>query len=113
MSIMQVATANAKQYDWATWVMGLFRSFMSGGAASIVVATSTNLVVPNMTPARTLILMGITFLFQGIYRMCEFLALHGAPDQVQVALAEAATKQAEASDAVQNAKLAAEQQAGK
>lgn len=49
----------------------------------------------NNSVGNTLKLMGIMFLFQGGYRMFEFLQLHGAPDRLQQQLdtAAAAAKQ--------------------
>jgi len=55
----------------------------------------------------TLKLMGVMFLFQGGYRMFEFLQLHGAPDRLQAALETAQAAQNVASNAIQDAKAAA------
>jgi hypothetical protein len=29
------AVTNAKTYDWSTWMLGIFRSIMSGGAVAL------------------------------------------------------------------------------
>lgn len=52
----------------------------------------------------TLKLMGVMFLFQGGYRMFEYLQLHGAPDQLQATLDAAAVSAAQTVDAVAKAK---------
>jgi hypothetical protein len=50
-------------------------------------------------------LMGVMFLFQGLYRMFEFLQLHATPEQLQAQLVTASdaakTAQAAAGQAVQ------------
>lgn len=114
MSLTMVT--NAGRYDWATWMLGIMRSFISGGSASMVAALTSIGIAPgtfnlNTGITNTLKLMGVMFVFQGGYRMFEFLQLHGAPDQLQAALQQAsdATKAAQvetskAADAVQQAK---------
>ncbi len=106
------AIQNAHGYDWQTWLLGIFRSFISGGSSAMVAGLSSMGIAPgtfNLSNSigNTLKLMGVMFLFQGGYRMFEFLQLHGAPDRLQAALdvADVATKQA--ADAIQDAKQAA------
>jgi hypothetical protein len=99
------AIDNAKAYAWGDWWIGIMRSFLSGAAASFLTGTGGALVgVPS---GQVWKLMGINFVLMGLYRMGEFLTLHGAPDKVQAQLnvAEAATKEAVA--AVQDAKKSA------
>lgn len=105
------AITNAIAYDWSTWTLGIFRSFISGGSSAMVGGMAGMGIAPdrfNLTNnvAHTLELMGIMFLFQGGYRMFEFLSLHGAPDKLQAALdtAQQATKVAGA--AIQDAQSA-------
>lgn len=106
------AVTNARAYDWKTWLLGIFRSFISGGSSAMVAGLSSMGIAPgtfNLTNSvgNTLKLMGVMFLFQGGYRMFEFLQLHGGPDQLQVALNTAEDAAKVAVVAVQDAKLAA------
>lgn len=96
------AIDNAKHYDWATWLMGLMRSFLSGGAASLAALGGSGIAGLNLR--QTLIMTGSGFVVMGLYRMGEFLTLHGAPDQVQEKLDVAEDKAKEAVAAVQDAK---------
>jgi len=109
------AVTNAKAYDWSTWLLGIFRSFISGGSAAMVSGLTSIGIAPdkfNLTSSvgNTLKLMGVMFLFQGGYRMFEFLQLHGAPDKLQATLATAAdaakTAQVAAGEAVQAVEVA-------
>lgn len=110
------AVQNAKSYDWQTWFLGIMRSFLSGGAAAFV--TGAGGAAAGITAKQQYIMMGASFLGLGLYRMGEFLVLHGAPDPVvAVQQAEAAskeiTKQAEKLDtAVQDIKQSAEKKTG-
>jgi hypothetical protein len=99
------AIDNAKGYAWGDWGIGLMRSFLSGGAAALL--TGTGGAVVGVPSSQIWKLMLINFVLMGLYRMGEFLTLHGAPDKVQAQLnvAEAATKEAVA--AVQDAKKSA------
>jgi hypothetical protein len=82
-------------------MLGLMRSFLSGGAAAFL--TGSGGAVLGIPGKQTLELMGINFLSMGLYRMGEFLTLHGAPDRVQESLNLAETKAKEAVSAVQDA----------
>jgi hypothetical protein len=116
---------NAKGYDWSTWTLGILRSFISGGSASMVAGFTSMGIAPNTfnltnSIGNTIKLMAVMFLFQGAYRMFEFLAIHGAPDKLQQALqtaadaADASAKQAQvAANAVTDAKEAAVQEKDK
>jgi hypothetical protein len=86
MSVTMVV--NAKKYDWSTWLMGIMRSFLSG--AAIALTTGTGGALLSIPSTMLWKLMGINFLVMGLYRMGEFLQLHGAPDQVQASLKAAA-----------------------
>jgi hypothetical protein len=92
--MMETAISNAKSYDVATWVLGIFRSFVSGGSSAVVSGFAAIGIAPDRFNfadgmGKTFKMMGVMFLFVGIYRMCEFLALHGAPDKLTQSLDEA------------------------
>jgi hypothetical protein len=96
------AISNAQGYAWADWGIGIMRSFLSGGAAALLTGTGGALVgVPNTQIWK---LMLINFILMGLYRMGEFLTLHGAPDKLQQSLNVAEDKAKEAVAAVQEAK---------
>lgn len=90
------AVTNASRYDWPTWFIGIMRSFLSGGSAALF--TGTGGAVLGVPGPMVWKLMGINFILMGLYRMGEFLQLHGAPDKLQQALevAAEATKAAQA-----------------
>ncbi|HWH59341.1 MAG TPA: hypothetical protein VN682_17055 [Terriglobales bacterium] len=99
------AIDNARTYAWGDWWIGIMRSFLSGGAAAFLTGTGGALVgVPS---GQVWKLMGINFVLMGLYRMGEFLTLHGAPDKVQENLNVAEGKAKEAVAAVQEAQKAA------
>jgi|HubBroStandDraft_1064217.scaffolds.fasta_scaffold03153_17 hypothetical protein len=99
------AIDNARGYAWGDWLIGLMRSFLSGGAAAFLTGSGGALIG---IPARQVwILMLINFVSMGLYRMGEFLTLHGAPDKVQESLNVAEGKAKEAVEAVQEAQKAA------
>lgn len=88
------AVDNARSYDWQSWMLGIMRSFLSGGAAALLTGGGSALV--GIPPRQAWVLMGINFISMGLYRMGEFLQLHGAPDQVQKALESAAEETSKA-----------------
>ena len=99
------AISNAQGYAWGDWAIGIMRSFLSGGAAALLTGTGGALVgVPNTQIWK---LMLINFILMGLYRLGEFLTLHGAPDKLQQSLAVAEDKAKEAVVAVQDAKASA------
>jgi hypothetical protein len=111
---MLTAVTNASNYDWSTWFMGIMRSLLSGGSASMVSGLASMGIAPgtfNLTNSvgNTLKLMSVMFLFQGLYRMFEFLQLHGAPDPIAqaAALQKAAEATKEAQGAIAEAKATA------
>ena len=71
---------NAQSYDWNSWMIGIMRSFLSGGAVALATLSGGALV--GVTPDKMWKMVGINFLAMGAYRMGEFLQLHGAPDKV-------------------------------
>ncbi len=99
------ALDNARGYAWGDWLMGIMRSFLSGGAAALLTGTGGALL--GIPGKQTIELMGINFLSMGLYRMGEFLTLHGAPDKVQEKLEVAEDKAKEVVAAVQDAKKSA------
>lgn len=113
------AIRNAATYDWGTWLIGIMRSFISGASSAMVAAMGSIAIDPanfNLSGnlRHTLEMGGIMFLFQGGYRMFEFLQLHGAPDKLQQTLETAAIESNKAvaqankaADAVAEAKAAA------
>jgi hypothetical protein len=101
---MIAAVTNAKSYAWADWFIGIMRSFLSGGAVAFT--TGTGGAVLGIPSDMVWKLMLINFVLMGLYRMGEFLQLHGAPDQLQTALATAADATAKAGDAIATAQSA-------
>ena len=77
---MVQAITNAQTYDWKTWTLGLMRSFLSGGAAAFM--TLGGGAIAGVSPKKMWFMVGINFLAMGMYRLGEFLQLHGAPDTV-------------------------------
>jgi hypothetical protein len=95
-------------------MIGIFRSFISGGSSAMVAGLSSMGIAPgtfNLTNSvgNTLKLMGVMFLFQGGYRMFEFLQLHGAPDKLQQTLQVAAEATDKAKEAISVAKTQVEE----
>jgi hypothetical protein len=104
-----LAIDNARRYDWPTWWIGILRAFISGGSSSMVAGLTSMGIAPgtfNLSGSlgNTLKLCGTMFLFQGGYRMFEFLQLHGAPDKLSQALGQAATATKEAGKAISEAR---------
>lgn len=97
---------NAGRYDWPTWMLGIMRSFLSGGAGALI--SGGGGAVAGITAKQQYIMMATSFLGLGLYRMGEFLQLHGAPDPIaaQAALQKAETAAKETVDAVKDAKAA-------
>lgn len=75
-----LAINNARTYDWKTWTMGIMRSFLSGGAMAF--ATLGGGAAAGVHGSQLWTMTGINFLAMGLYRLGEFLQLHGAPDTV-------------------------------
>lgn len=83
---MMTAMSNAQDYDWHSWLIGIMRSFVGGGAGAVAgmlgpMATDGDHF--NLTNGlhHTLISMGISFLIVGIMHMAIFLQTHSAPDK--------------------------------
>lgn len=87
--LVNTAISNAKTYAWGDWLIGIMRSFISGGSAAIVSGLTSMGIDSqqfNLTDHKghTFEMMGVMFLVQGGYRMFEFLSLHAVPDPVTV-----------------------------
>ena len=84
-------------YDFGTWMLGIMRSFISGGSAavagglSVMGIDSEHFNLHKGLP-HVLEMMFTMFLIMGLYRMFEFLQLHGAPDKLEQALANASAQ---------------------
>jgi hypothetical protein len=104
---MVAMMAHASKYNWSDWMVGIMRSFLSGGAVALT--TGTGGAILGIPGKQVWILMGVNFILLGLYRMGEFLSIHGAPDPValQVALDKAQVATKEAGAAVAEAKAAA------
>jgi hypothetical protein len=81
------AISNAKQYDWATWLMGLWRSTVQGGAGAVVSGLATIGIDPdhfNLTTGLGDVfkMIGTVFLVMGVIHMFVFLQTHGAPEAI-------------------------------
>lgn len=95
------AVTNARGYDWATWRLGIMRSFLSG--ASMAFMTFGGSALLEIPARKSLYLVGFNFFAMGFYRLGEFLQLHGAPDKLQESLAAAAASTAQAGAAISEA----------
>jgi len=95
------AVVNARQYDWSTWLLGIFRSIMSGGAVALTTLGGASYV--GTEPKKMWIMVGFNFLAMAGYRLGEFLQLHGAPDKLQQTLQVAADATAKAGGAIAEA----------
>ena len=102
MTLVATAAANAKAYDWQTWLIGIMRSFLSGGAVALT--TGTGGAVLGIPGRQVWALMGINFVLMGLYRLGEFLTLHGAPEQLAQTLQVAADATDTAKAAIETAK---------
>lgn len=78
---------NSSNYDWATWIIGIERSFVQGGSGAVVAGLATIGIDPkdfNLTNGlrHTLEQMGIVFFVMGLIQMFMFLQTHGAPEKI-------------------------------
>jgi hypothetical protein len=101
------AIANAKSYAWGDWLLGLMRAFLSGGA--IALTTGTGGAIIGIPSRQVWMLMGINFIVMGLYRLGEFLQLHGAPDKLQQTLQTAQEATTKAGEAIATAKTQVEE----
>lgn len=87
---------NAQRYDWGTWLMGIMRSVIQGGAAAVVGAFSVSVLAPNtfnFTTGfwKTIELMIAMFVMQGLIHMMMFLQVHSIPELVTTKFTETDT----------------------
>ena len=79
-------TVNARDYDWATWLIGIWRAVISGGSSAVVGGFSNMVIDPdhfNLAGGlrHTLSIMGTMFFIMGLIQMFVFLQTHAAPDK--------------------------------
>jgi hypothetical protein len=77
--------ANAQGYDWQTWLMGIMRSFIGGGAGAAASAIGTGVVHPEDLHGgllKLLAAMTVSFLFVGLVHMLIFLKTHAGPEKI-------------------------------
>jgi hypothetical protein len=77
---------NARGYDWSTWLMGIMRSFVNGGAGAV-----SGMLGPMVSDPQhfnlgdgwrhTLTSMGVSFVIVGLVSMCLFLQTHAVPEE--------------------------------
>lgn len=78
---------NARGYDWATWLVGILRSFnmgLGGAITGIIGPMATDSDHFNLGPnglKHTLVSMAIGFVIGGVFQMGLFLQTHGAPEK--------------------------------
>lgn len=106
--------ANAGGYDWATWLVGILRSAIAGGALSLLNTNGTALILPDSVNVTTpgglhkyMILLGVFFVTGAMTHMAIYLSTHGAPDKLQQQLEKAAVATKEAQVAIVEAKASA------
>lgn len=112
---------NAGRYDWATWLMGIFRALIAAAAGAIASPVGPMVLDPNDYNLGTglkkvVVSMLITAAITGVTGMAIFLKTHPGPDQLQQLLEKASaesdkavTQAAKASDAVADAKSASKE----
>jgi hypothetical protein len=76
------AVTNASQYAWSDWYIGIMRSFLSGGAVAFATLGGGSAV--GVAGKQLWIMIAVNFCLMGLYRMGEFLQLHGAPEKITV-----------------------------
>jgi len=112
---MITAVATAGKLDGRGWLIGIFRAFISGGSSAVVsglgaMGIANDKFNLSTNVGNTLKLVGLMFVFQGGYRLFEYLQLHPVPDQVQQSLDSASASAKQTVDAIADAKDAAGQE---
>src|ERR1700751_5176233 len=101
------AVANARSYAWGDWMVGIMRSFLSGGAMALTTGTGgAEIGIPSR---QVWMLMGINFVVMGLYRLGQILSSHGAPDKLQETLEVAANATNKAGEAIATSKTQLEE----
>ncbi len=85
---MNTMIRNGSRYDWATWVMGMWRAVVGGGAGAV----AGFIVGDHSTVMATFRAMGESFLIVGAVHMFIFLQTHPGPDRIVVTTTETATR---------------------
>lgn len=85
---MEAMLKNGSQYDWKTWLMGIWRAMIGGGAGAVA-GLVTNL---GTGLQHTLVSMGEAFTIVAVVHMFIFLQTHPGPDTIQVATVKTTTE---------------------
>lgn len=85
---MTTMAKNFASYDWATWVVGIMRSFISGGAGAVSGAIGPMVTDPkdwNLGTGFNHVLesMLIGFLIAGFVHLAIFLQTHAVPEPIK------------------------------
>jgi len=83
---MIAAVTNGRRYAWDDWLLGLWRSLVSGGAGAVVSSVQVSIKDPKdwgFHSWNTLELIASTFLITGIIHMAVFLQTHPAPEPIK------------------------------
>lgn len=83
---MSEVIAKIGRYDWATWLMGIWRAVIGGACGSIISSFAMLGVDPvtynfNSGFVHTLKLLGVMFFASGLVHLIIFLYTHPGPDQ--------------------------------
>lgn len=78
---------NMKAYDWATWVMGIWRSVIGGGAGAVAGSFGPMVTDPkdwniHQGLGNVFESMAIGFVIGALVHLFIFLSTHPAPDPV-------------------------------
>jgi hypothetical protein len=114
------AVTTATTLDWKGWALGIMGALISGGAGAIASGTAITIVDAQdpdhfvMQGNHMIEAMAITFVISAVVSLAKYLQSHPVPDQVQAAIAAAATESnkaviqaSKAADAVANAQTVA------
>lgn len=71
---------HASEYDWSSWMMGIWRAVVGGGAGAV----AGFVVGDHSTVFSTFRSMGESFLIVGVVHMFIFLQTHPGPDKVTI-----------------------------
>lgn len=76
---------NLKRYDWDTWIMGIFRAFVAGGAGAITSPIAPMIQDPKVFNladgyGKVIWVMVVGFLSAAFVGMGIFLKTHPGPD---------------------------------
>jgi len=82
---MASIVANVKKYDWDTWLMGIFRSVIGGGANGVIAGIAAMGLDPmqfNLSAGlgKELEMFGVSFFLAALVGMFTFLKTHEGPE---------------------------------